>query len=52
MKKTGFTFKPLFSHDFKNVSEKEVAKTLNKEQIETLKKNKTYSVEKGTFKAE
>lgn len=52
MKKTGYIFKPLYSHEFKNVSEKDVLKTLNKEQFIALQNNKIYNVEKGTFKTE
>ena len=51
-KKTQYSFKPLHSHNFDNVSEKKVLELLDKKQFEALKENKIYNVGQGTFKTE
>ncbi len=48
--KSVYKFKPFDSPEWNKVSEKEVSKALEKEQIELLKKNKHYSTGIGTFK--
>ena len=49
-KKTQYTFKLVSETDFENVSEKEVSKILDDEQLKTLNKNKIFNMSQGTFK--